>query len=82
MMLTPFFIFFYIGMVLSSNQLYLVKLGLFVLMYLLVWTVSKTLFDDRVMNVVPIGVYLATKVSYFGVVAESRNKTWLYSYPE
>lgn len=65
MMLTPFFIFYIIGIVLELNQYFPVKIGLFILLYLFVWAISKLLFDDRVMNVMPMAVYLATKVSFY-----------------
>ncbi|KAB7496502.1 Palmitoyltransferase Hip14, partial [Armadillidium nasatum] len=61
MMLTPFFIFYIIGVVLELNQYFPIKIGLFILLYLFVWGISKLLFDDRVMNVMPMAVYLATK---------------------
>ncbi|CAG2059852.1 unnamed protein product [Timema podura] len=61
MVATPFLAFYAIGLVLESNQLYLVKLGLLVVGYIIVHTTSQVLFDERLMNLLPMSIYLATK---------------------
>ncbi|XP_063223420.1 palmitoyltransferase Hip14 isoform X2 [Bacillus rossius redtenbacheri] len=61
MVATPFLAFYAIGIVLQSDLLYLVKFGLLVAGYLLVYLLSQVLFDDRLMNLLPMSIYLATK---------------------
>jgi len=63
MLATPFIAFYVIGTVLQSNLDYLVKFGILVFGYLAVHIAGKLVFDDRLMNVLPMGLYLATKVS-------------------
>lgn len=62
MFIAPFLGFYAIGAVLQANLDYLVKLGILVVCYLLAHVAGKVLFDDRLMNVLPMAVYLATKV--------------------
>ncbi|XP_076063754.1 palmitoyltransferase Hip14 [Oratosquilla oratoria] len=61
MMCTPFLVFYVIGLVLQIGQNYLVKLGLFVLLYLAVYGISKLTYDERLMTLTPMALYLATK---------------------
>lgn len=63
MLATPFFGFYIIGLVMQSNQDYLVKLGLILLFYIVIHFAGKVFFDDRLINVLPMSLYLATKVS-------------------
>ena len=59
---TPFLIFYIVGLILQMQLYYLIKLGLFMILYLVVWCISRIFFDDRLMTVMPMAVYLATKV--------------------
>ncbi|PSN53756.1 Palmitoyltransferase Hip14 [Blattella germanica] len=61
MVSTPFLAFYIAGMILQSSQLYLVKLGLFMTGYIVLYMASQVLFDDRLMNLLPMSIYLATK---------------------
>ncbi|KAK6619516.1 hypothetical protein RUM43_012273 [Polyplax serrata] len=61
MLATPFFGFYIIGLVMQSNQDYLVKLGLILLFYIVIHFAGKVFFDDRLINVLPMSLYLATK---------------------
>lgn len=70
MMASPVLIFYIIGLILQLNILYLLKLGLFMALYLVVYGASLLLYDERLMTVMPMAVYLATKVG--SVVATSR----------
>lgn len=62
MMTSPVLIFYIVGLIFQVEMLYLLKLGLFMALYLSVYGVSLLLFDDRLMTVMPMAVYLATKV--------------------
>lgn len=62
MLATPFLGFYIVGLVLQSHLDYLVKLGLIVLFYIVVHFAGRLIFDERLINVLPMAVYLATKV--------------------
>uniref|UniRef100_A0A131YTZ0 Palmitoyltransferase n=1 Tax=Rhipicephalus appendiculatus TaxID=34631 RepID=A0A131YTZ0_RHIAP len=58
---SPFVAFYAVGLVLDSQETYLVKFGLLFIMGLATVFLSKCLFDERTMNILPMAVYLATK---------------------
>jgi len=62
MVSTPFLAFYTVGIILQSSQNYLVKLGLLMTCYIVVYMASQVVFDDRLMNLLPMSIYLATKV--------------------
>lgn len=62
MMGTPFLVFYVVGLVLQLNLLYVLKIGIFTGLYIIIYGVSRVLFDERLMTVMPMAVYLATKV--------------------
>jgi hypothetical protein len=64
MVSTPFLAFYAVGIILQSSQNYLVKLGLLMTCYVVLYMAGQVIFDDRLMNLLPISVYLATKVPY------------------
>ncbi|XP_070391018.1 palmitoyltransferase ZDHHC17 isoform X2 [Dermacentor albipictus] len=61
MFTSPFVAFYAVGLVFDSQETYLVKFGLLFIMGLATMFLSKCLFDERTMNVLPMAVYLATK---------------------
>ena len=61
MLSMPLFVIWSIGSILDVELDYLVKLGLFVLVYLVVNGTSMLTFDERLMNFLPLGIYFATK---------------------
>ncbi|XP_042222045.1 palmitoyltransferase ZDHHC17-like [Homarus americanus] len=61
MMGTPFLVFYVIGLVLKLNLYYVLKLGIFTALYIVVYGISRVLYDERLMTVMPMAVYLATK---------------------
>lgn len=70
MISTPFIVFYIVGLVLQLDMLYLLKIALFMTVYLIVYGISRILFDERLMTVMPMAVYLATKVK-LGPVLET-----------
>lgn len=62
MITLPFIVIWAFGSTLELEVDYLVKLGLFVLLYLFVNGTSMLTFDDRLMNFLPLGIYLSTKI--------------------
>ncbi|XP_049956340.1 palmitoyltransferase Hip14 [Schistocerca serialis cubense] len=61
MVSTPFLVFYLIGIILQSDQNYLVKLGLLLACYIILHFGGQVIFDDRLMNLLPMSIYLATK---------------------
>ncbi|KAL0268773.1 UNVERIFIED_CONTAM: hypothetical protein PYX00_010589 [Menopon gallinae] len=61
MLATPFLGFYVVGLIFQSNQDYTVKLGLIGFSYIVIYFAGKFLFDDRLINVLPMAIYLATK---------------------
>ncbi|XP_054710028.1 LOW QUALITY PROTEIN: palmitoyltransferase ZDHHC17-like [Uloborus diversus] len=58
---SPFIVFYIIGALLESRESYLVKVGLLIILGIAVTIAGKLLFDDRILNMLPISVYLSTK---------------------
>lgn len=65
MVSTPFIAFYVIGMILQSGLDYLVKLGAFVVLYIALYLANHFVFDERLYHILPMSIYLATKVSPF-----------------
>ncbi|XP_046394667.1 palmitoyltransferase Hip14 isoform X3 [Ischnura elegans] len=61
MVSTPFMAFYVVGVTLESSLNYLVKMGLFVLAYIVLHFGGQYLYDERLMNLLPMSIYLATK---------------------
>jgi len=57
----PFIVMGAIGYILELELDYLVKLGLFVVLYLFVNGTTMFTFDERLMNFLPLGIYFSTK---------------------
>ncbi|XP_034948859.1 palmitoyltransferase Hip14 isoform X2 [Chelonus insularis] len=62
MVSTPFIVFYLIGMIFQSNLDYLIKLGAFLILYIAVYLAKNYLFDDRLFHILPMSIYLATKM--------------------
>ena len=65
MLSMPFFVIWSIGTILDLEMDYLVKMGLFVVVYLVVNGTSILTFDERLMNFLPLGIYFATKICVY-----------------
>lgn len=55
--------FYVIGIIFQSELDYLIKLGAFLTLYIAVYLAKNFLFDERLFQILPMSVYLATKVS-------------------
>lgn len=62
MVSTPFILFYVIGMIFQSSLDYLLKLVAFVAIYLSIYSANHFVFDERLFDVLPMSIYLATKV--------------------
>lgn len=60
---TPFLVFYAIGLTLQTDLPYPVKIAILCAGYIGLYFAGRYVFDDRLMNVLPMAVYLATKVS-------------------
>jgi len=57
----PAMVIWGIGATLEADVDYLVKFGLFALLYICVNGISMLTFDERLMNFLPLGIYMSTK---------------------
>lgn len=61
----PFIMFWSCGMILHLGLDYLVKVGLFVVLYLYCNCMNEFVFDERLFNVMPISIYFSTKFYFY-----------------
>lgn len=59
---TPFVTFYLAGIIIGSNVLILVKLFLLVCLYIVLSYAGQLLYDDRLMSLLPLNIYLSTKL--------------------
>ncbi|KAL7294773.1 hypothetical protein TKK_0011708 [Trichogramma kaykai] len=59
---TPFIVFYMVGMIFQSGLDYLLKIIAFVVLYLAIYAASNYLYDERLYYVLPMSIYLATKM--------------------
>lgn len=67
MVSTPFVIFYLIGMTLQSGLPYPAKALILAAVAVFLHFSTRYVFDERLINILPMSVYLATKVSYLQV---------------
>lgn len=65
MVATPFLTFYIAGLIFSSELLYLIKFVLLGCLYAAAHTVGKAMFDDYLMTLLPLSVYMATKLWFY-----------------
>ncbi|XP_043267611.1 palmitoyltransferase Hip14 isoform X2 [Venturia canescens] len=62
MVSTPFIVFYIIGIIFQCELDYLIKLGAFLTLYIAVYLAKNFLFDERLFQILPMSIYLATKM--------------------
>uniref|UniRef100_A0A1L8DY41 Palmitoyltransferase n=1 Tax=Nyssomyia neivai TaxID=330878 RepID=A0A1L8DY41_9DIPT len=62
---TPFLVFYLAGLIFSSDLLYIIKFFLLGCLYAVTHTVGRVMFDDHLMTLIPLSVYLATKFWFY-----------------
>ncbi|XP_022902031.1 palmitoyltransferase Hip14 [Onthophagus taurus] len=62
---TPFIAFYTAGVILGANIIILIKLFLLLCLYLVLNAAGQVLYDDRLMSLLPLSIYLATKVWFY-----------------
>ncbi len=65
MVTMPFVLFWGCGMIFTLPIDYLVKLGLFVVLYIYTNVLNEFVFDERLFNVLPISIYFANKFFFY-----------------
>lgn len=65
MIATPFLTFYLAGLIFSADTLYIVKFFLMGCLYAIAHSIGKTLFDEHLMSLLPLSVYLATKIWFY-----------------
>ncbi|XP_023168907.1 palmitoyltransferase Hip14 [Drosophila hydei] len=65
MVACPFTAFYLAGIVFTINTLYIIKFFLLGCLYAIFHTIGKTLFDEHLMALLPLSVYLATKAWFY-----------------
>lgn len=65
MIATPFLVYYLIGLLFSANTLFIIKFFLSGCLYAVVWTVGKRLFDETLMALLPLSIYMGTKVWFY-----------------
>lgn len=62
---TPFLTFYVAGLIFSADTLFIIKLFLLACLYGVAHTIGKTMFDDHLMTLLPLSVYMATKLWFY-----------------
>ena len=65
MSVTPFFAMWAMGEILNLPIDYLVKLGLFAALYIVLSLMGNYVFNERILDILPIGIYFATKLWFY-----------------
>ncbi|XP_060530726.1 palmitoyltransferase Hip14 [Cylas formicarius] len=59
---TPFLAFYMAGAIIGTNLLMLIKIFLLVCLYIVIHYIGQVLYDDRLMALLPLSIYLSTKM--------------------
>lgn len=62
---TPFLIFYLAGIIFSADTLFIIKFFLLGCLYAIAHTIGRLLFDDYLMTLLPLSVYMATKLWFY-----------------
>lgn len=62
---TPFLVFYIAGLIFSADTLILIKFVLIGCLYGIAHTIGKTMFDDHLMALLPLSIYMATKLWFY-----------------
>nr|CAH7738753.1 unnamed protein product [Callosobruchus chinensis] len=62
---TPFMAFYAAGAILDTDQIILIKIFLLVCLYIVIHYTGQILYDDRLMGLLPLSIYLSTKMWFY-----------------
>lgn len=65
MIATPFLTFYIAGLIFNADIQYIIKFFLLGCLYASAHTIGKTMFDDHLMTLLPLSVYMATKLWFY-----------------
>lgn len=65
MITTPFLTFYLIGLLFSADFLFIIKIFLLTCLYAICYTLGKRLFDETLMSLLPLSIYMATKLWFY-----------------
>lgn len=65
MIATPFLVFYLAGLIFCAETLIIIKIFLLGCLYAISHTVGQTLFDETLMALLPLSVYMATKAWFY-----------------
>lgn len=61
----PFLFFYIIGMIISINTYFIIKFFLCGCLYAVASTIGRALFDEHLLTLLPLSIYLATKMWFY-----------------
>lgn len=62
---TPFMAFYIAGAILGTNLIVIIKVFLLVCLYIVIHYAAQVLYDDRLMSLLPLSIYLSTKAWFY-----------------
>ncbi|KAH1026999.1 palmitoyltransferase Hip14 [Dendroctonus ponderosae] len=62
---TPFMVFYTTGALLGTNILIIIKIFLIVCLYIVIHYLGRLFYDDRLMALLPLSIYLSTKIWFY-----------------
>ena len=65
MIATPFLVFYLAGLIFCADTLFIIKFFLLGCLYAVAYTIGQTLFDEMLMALLPLSVYMATKLWFY-----------------
>lgn len=65
MIATPFLVYYLIGVLFSSDLLLIIKILLLSSLYAICYFIGKKCFDDNLMSLLPLSVYMSTKLWFY-----------------
>lgn len=71
MVLLPFLFFYATGQILSIDTFFFIKIFMIACLYAAASTIGRWIFDDQLLTLLPLSIYLATKVGRFHVCIQT-----------
>lgn len=65
MVATPFLTFYIAGLIFIADTFYIIKFFLLGCLFAIAHTTGKTMFDEHLMSLLPLSVYMATKLWFY-----------------
>lgn len=62
---TPFVAFYLAGVILGAQIQIIIKIFLLLCLYIVLNTAGQVLYDERLMSLLPLSIYLATKAWFY-----------------